>query len=168
LVTAYWDAGNFFSSALYRAPLPVCVVAACDDELNVNLVLPPLCCASLPWGPFVVVANNTVDLLVPQFLSAALADPACRADLFAKTQNTFSYLQTTTQKVSVNVYEQSGEDEQKKKKKRSERAFSLLKQFSLQGKFRTAWINACLTTLFKSICTSTLLAHLSVPQSSCK
>lgn len=101
-------AGNFFSSALYQAPLPSCIVAACDDELNVNMVLPPLCCSALPWGPFVSVANQTVDFLVPQFLAAALALPSCRDQLLQLTQQTFSYLQTTQQQLSVHVYHGSG------------------------------------------------------------
>jgi hypothetical protein len=101
-------AGNFFFSSLYNAPLPSCVVPACDEDLNVNIMLPPLCCSSLPFGPFVSIVNNSVDFLVPEFLGAALADPACRNDLFAKTQNTFSYLQVAQQRVSVSIFQGSG------------------------------------------------------------
>jgi hypothetical protein len=84
------------------------VVPACDDELNVNVVLPPLCCSALPVGDFLVLTNDSsVDLLVPQFLGAALAAPACRDQLLAMTQNTFSYLQAT-QRLLVNVFEGTG------------------------------------------------------------
>ncbi len=101
-------AGNFFSSFLYRAPAQSCVVAACDDELNVNVVLPPLCCSALPVGDFLVLGNDSsVDFLVPQFLGAALATPACRNELLALTQGTFSYLHVS-QRLMVNIFEGSG------------------------------------------------------------
>ncbi len=89
--------------------MPSCVVAACDDELNVNVVLPPLCCSALPFGPFVKSESNgtVIDFLVPQFLSAALASPVCRDELLAMTQTAFGNLEAT-QRLVVTVYEGAG------------------------------------------------------------
>jgi hypothetical protein len=88
--------------------VPSCVVASCDEELNVNVVLPPLCCLSLPVGDFLVVSNDSsYEFLVPQFLGAALAAPACRSELLTMTQSSFSNLQAS-QRLQVNVFEGSG------------------------------------------------------------
>ncbi len=99
-----------------------------------NMVLPPLCCSALPWGPFVSIVNETVDFLVPQFLAAALASPSCRDDLLARTQNSFSYLQATQQRVSVHVYEGSGEETNRKKRRQTEKKKNFFLQKSKKGK----------------------------------
>ena len=98
--------GNFFTSWVYESP-PVCVTPACQDELNVNFVIPKLCCSMLPFGEFISYANETVDFLMPQFLAVALAVPVCRQELVALTQNTWSWLQAT-QQLRVNVFENVG------------------------------------------------------------
>lgn len=96
--------GNFFTSFVYSTPLPSCITPACRDELNVNFVIPKMCCEMLPVGEFISYQNETVDFLVPQFLSSALSLPVCRQSLLQMTENTFSFLQAD-QKMVVNVFE---------------------------------------------------------------
>jgi hypothetical protein len=64
--------GNFLS-AYHWSPgqVPACLVPACDEEHNVNFVLPPLCCSLLPTGPFLSYDAPTAQLnfSVPAFLA---------------------------------------------------------------------------------------------------
>ncbi len=87
--------GNFLRAVSY-APnaAPACIVPACQDESNINFVLPPLCCNLLATGPFLSFdyVTTAVNFSVPQFLAAALATPACRGDVFARTQASFAGL----------------------------------------------------------------------------
>lgn len=96
--------GDFFTSWLFPvSATPSCITAACEDELNVNFVLPELCCTMLPFGSFITYANDTLDFLMPPFLAAALAEPQCRDELLADTQRTWSWLQAD-QRLRVNVF----------------------------------------------------------------
>lgn len=87
--------GNFLRAVRYSpSQAPSCIVPACNDESNINFVLPPLCCNLLARGPFVSFdyVTTAVNFSVPQFLAAALATPVCRGDVFARTQAAFAGL----------------------------------------------------------------------------
>jgi hypothetical protein len=73
---------------------PACLVPACDEEHNVNFVLPALCCSLLPTGPFLSYDSATAQLnfSVPAFLTAALAPPQCQGNVLALTQQSFAFL----------------------------------------------------------------------------
>ena len=105
MINEYFFTGDFFSAWLYPAP-PACVTASCDEELNVNFVLPELCCSMLPFGDFISFANETLDFFMPQFLSAALSEPACSFKLLSDTQRAYANLEST-QKLRVNVFTSS-------------------------------------------------------------
>lgn len=87
--------GNFFRSFRYAAGTsPSCLIPACNEEQNVNFVLPPLCCNLLPTGAFLNYDPITtqVNFSVPEFIGAALAPPTCRGTLFQDTQTSFAFL----------------------------------------------------------------------------
>jgi len=85
--------GDFFVGDLYPSnEIPECLVPACNDELNVNFVVPPLCIESLPYGPFLNVNGPQVNFSVPHYLRAALTSNGDRGDVFSLTEGAYNNL----------------------------------------------------------------------------